>query len=251
MEASWELGGLSIRCNNSAEFSIQGSGWFVDSVNWAMAADTMPLRIVFWAISGWVHRQQQDVVEYLVEESRTSELVRENGASPDGSWHSCRSSSVRRIPRVAPRRSSMKNLIWISPSPTTWKASITLLNPPKVVAVVNSSLVIRPALKNRQASMKRLLLKVPCRSHPFRCSQIWRLNGTARSSREADSTCSAASSKRLLLSANLYEATLRPNRSIRRRGCVGVVFLYEGSGHAEGVQDFELSISDLPLLDTG
>jgi len=35
-----------------------------------MTADTLPLRILFLSIPGWVHRQQQEVVEYLVEENR-------------------------------------------------------------------------------------------------------------------------------------------------------------------------------------
>ncbi len=35
-----------------------------------MATDTLALRVVFLALSGWVHRQQQEVVEYLVEENR-------------------------------------------------------------------------------------------------------------------------------------------------------------------------------------
>ena len=35
-----------------------------------MKADTLPLRMLFLSVSGWVHRQQQEVVEYLVEENR-------------------------------------------------------------------------------------------------------------------------------------------------------------------------------------
>jgi putative transposase len=35
-----------------------------------MSADTLPLRLLFLSVSGWVHRQQQEVVEYLVEENR-------------------------------------------------------------------------------------------------------------------------------------------------------------------------------------
>ena len=35
-----------------------------------MKADNLPLRLLFLSISGWVHRQQQEVVDYLVEENR-------------------------------------------------------------------------------------------------------------------------------------------------------------------------------------
>jgi putative transposase len=35
-----------------------------------MKADTLPLRLLFLSVSRWVHRQQQEVVEYLVEENR-------------------------------------------------------------------------------------------------------------------------------------------------------------------------------------
>jgi hypothetical protein len=35
-----------------------------------MTADTLPLRLLFLSVSGWVYRQQQEVVEYLVEENR-------------------------------------------------------------------------------------------------------------------------------------------------------------------------------------
>jgi putative transposase len=35
-----------------------------------MTADTIPLRPLFLSISGWIHRQQQEVVDYLVEENR-------------------------------------------------------------------------------------------------------------------------------------------------------------------------------------
>jgi transposase InsO family protein len=35
-----------------------------------MSADTLPLRILFLSVTGWVHRQQQEVVDYLVEENR-------------------------------------------------------------------------------------------------------------------------------------------------------------------------------------
>ena len=35
-----------------------------------MRADTYPLRVLLLAVSGWVHRHQADVNEYLVEENR-------------------------------------------------------------------------------------------------------------------------------------------------------------------------------------
>ncbi len=35
-----------------------------------MSADSLPLRLLFLSVSGWIHRQQQEVVEYLVEENR-------------------------------------------------------------------------------------------------------------------------------------------------------------------------------------
>ena len=35
-----------------------------------MKADTYPLQVLLWALSGWVNRQQQDVIAYLVEENR-------------------------------------------------------------------------------------------------------------------------------------------------------------------------------------
>jgi len=35
-----------------------------------MSADTLLLRLLFLSVSGWVHRQQQEIVEYLVEENR-------------------------------------------------------------------------------------------------------------------------------------------------------------------------------------
>ncbi len=35
-----------------------------------MTADSMAFRVVFLALAGWVNRQQQDVLEYLVEENR-------------------------------------------------------------------------------------------------------------------------------------------------------------------------------------
>jgi putative transposase len=35
-----------------------------------MPTDTLPLRILFLSVSGWVNRQQQEVVEYLIEENR-------------------------------------------------------------------------------------------------------------------------------------------------------------------------------------
>jgi hypothetical protein len=35
-----------------------------------MTADSMAFRVVFLALAGWVNRQQQEVLEYLVEENR-------------------------------------------------------------------------------------------------------------------------------------------------------------------------------------
>ena len=35
-----------------------------------MKADTYPLQVLLWALSGWVNRHQQDVIAYLVEENR-------------------------------------------------------------------------------------------------------------------------------------------------------------------------------------
>ena len=36
----------------------------------AMTADYYPLRMLLLAVSGWVHREQQRTIEYLVEENR-------------------------------------------------------------------------------------------------------------------------------------------------------------------------------------
>jgi len=33
-------------------------------------ADTFPLKLLLLAVSGWVHRHQQDTIAYLVEENR-------------------------------------------------------------------------------------------------------------------------------------------------------------------------------------
>ena len=35
-----------------------------------MKADTYPLRVLLWTVSGWVNRHQQAVIDYLVEENR-------------------------------------------------------------------------------------------------------------------------------------------------------------------------------------
>ena len=35
-----------------------------------MRADFLPLRVLLLAVSGWVNRHQQEVIEYLVEENR-------------------------------------------------------------------------------------------------------------------------------------------------------------------------------------
>ncbi len=35
-----------------------------------MKADTDPLQVLLWTLSGWVNRHQQDVIDYLVEENR-------------------------------------------------------------------------------------------------------------------------------------------------------------------------------------
>ena len=35
-----------------------------------MKADTYPLQVLLWTVSGWVNRHQQDVIAYLVEENR-------------------------------------------------------------------------------------------------------------------------------------------------------------------------------------
>ena len=35
-----------------------------------MKADTYPLRVLLWTVSGWVNRHQQSVIDYLVEENR-------------------------------------------------------------------------------------------------------------------------------------------------------------------------------------
>ena len=35
-----------------------------------MKADTYPLQVLPWTLSGWVNRHQQDVISYLVEENR-------------------------------------------------------------------------------------------------------------------------------------------------------------------------------------
>jgi hypothetical protein len=35
-----------------------------------MKADTYPLQVLIWTLSGWVNRHQQDVIAYLVEENR-------------------------------------------------------------------------------------------------------------------------------------------------------------------------------------
>ena len=35
-----------------------------------MKAETYPLQVLLWALSGWVNRHQQDVIAYLVEENR-------------------------------------------------------------------------------------------------------------------------------------------------------------------------------------
>ncbi len=35
-----------------------------------MTAETYPLQVLLLTVSGWVHREQQHVVEYLVEENR-------------------------------------------------------------------------------------------------------------------------------------------------------------------------------------
>ncbi len=35
-----------------------------------MTADTYPLQVLLLTFSGWINRQQQHVVEYLVEENR-------------------------------------------------------------------------------------------------------------------------------------------------------------------------------------
>ncbi len=36
----------------------------------AMRADIYPLQMLLMTVSGWVHRQQADVIAYLVEENR-------------------------------------------------------------------------------------------------------------------------------------------------------------------------------------
>ena len=38
--------------------------------NSGMTAATLPLQLVLLTVSGWVHRHQQDVIAYLVEENR-------------------------------------------------------------------------------------------------------------------------------------------------------------------------------------
>ena len=35
-----------------------------------MTAATLPLQLLLLTVSGWVHRHQQDVIAYLVEENR-------------------------------------------------------------------------------------------------------------------------------------------------------------------------------------
>ena len=35
-----------------------------------MKAETYPLQLLLWTLSGWVNRHQQDVIAYLVEENR-------------------------------------------------------------------------------------------------------------------------------------------------------------------------------------
>ena len=35
-----------------------------------MPTDIYPLRMLLLTVSGWIHRHQQDVIEYLVEESQ-------------------------------------------------------------------------------------------------------------------------------------------------------------------------------------
>jgi len=35
-----------------------------------MRAELLPLRVLILAVSGWVNRHQQEVIEYLVEENR-------------------------------------------------------------------------------------------------------------------------------------------------------------------------------------
>ena len=39
-------------------------------VEWAMRADIYPLQMLLMIVSGWVHRHQTGVIEYLVEENR-------------------------------------------------------------------------------------------------------------------------------------------------------------------------------------
>ena len=35
-----------------------------------MKADTYPLQVLLWTVSGWINRHQQEVIDYLVEENR-------------------------------------------------------------------------------------------------------------------------------------------------------------------------------------
>ena len=42
----------------------------VGAYNGGMKAETYPLQVLLWALSGWVNRHQQDAIAYLVEENR-------------------------------------------------------------------------------------------------------------------------------------------------------------------------------------
>ena len=41
-----------------------------------MTAECYPLRVLLMALSGWVHREQQRTIEYLVEENSLGGLLK-------------------------------------------------------------------------------------------------------------------------------------------------------------------------------
>ncbi len=54
-----------------------------------MTAELLPLRVLLLSVSGWVHRQQQEVIDYLVEGNR---VLREQIGGRDG----CNNSAERK-----------------------------------------------------------------------------------------------------------------------------------------------------------
>jgi len=84
-------------------------------------------------------------------------------------------------------------------------------------------LVIVPLLKYRQASRNLLPDEVDWVSTCSRCAQISRLNGTAKSTKEAEVVPDSASVRIDLARANLYEATFPPRRTTLRKSSDGTI----------------------------